>query len=147
MLYSLTEVDLSTGELDRAQEHSEELLGIAGRLNSLRHHLLALMLMGRLAHLRGDQALAQNHFIECSMLAQRSVDRHAIWQTHAALHDLLKDSMPQMAEVHRRIAAETMTNVMNGITDPELRRVFENAEPVRSVLGDENRPLGAHARR
>ncbi len=143
VLYSLAEVDLSTGEYVRAEERSQELLSIGERLNSLRHRLRALMLMGKLARLRGDQVTAQVCFNECSMLAQRSVDRHAIWQTHAALHDLLKDSMPQMAEIHRRMAAEMMTNVLNGITDPELRRVFEHADPVRSVLGNRNRPAEA----
>ena len=93
------------------------------------------MILGEIARQQGDHVTAQAHFNDSSMMVQRSADRHSIWQTHAALHDLLRESMPQMADIHRRIAAEMMTHILTGIDDDALRQAFRRAEPVQSVLG------------
>jgi tetratricopeptide (TPR) repeat protein len=136
VLYSLAEADLKAGKLDLAEERGNELLANANKADSLRHRIRAWMILGDLARQRGDQAKAQQLFNECSMAAQRSADRNTIWRTHAALHDMLRDTMPKMADIHRRIAAEMMVTILNGIEDPELRQIFRNAESVRSVLGE-----------
>ncbi len=69
------------------------------------------------------------------MLAQQSVDRHAIWRTHAVLAELLADSLPHMAEIHHRMASETIHTILNGIQDDTLRQRFRQAEPVVAILG------------
>ncbi|NDJ78191.1 MAG: tetratricopeptide repeat protein [Chloroflexi bacterium] len=137
VLYSLAQVDLSAGRLDEATKRADRILEIAEQGDSLRHRIRAWMVQGEAAQKKGDQAQAQMLFHECSMAAQRAADRHAIWRTHAALHDLSRETMPQMAEIHRRIAAEMMTNILNTIEDPELHETFRRAEPVQSVLGTE----------
>ena len=135
VLFSLAEVDLGNGDLIQAERHGQELQQIAIRLDSLRHRIRALMILGEFARQQGDHVTAQAHFNDSSMMVQRSADRHSIWQTHAALHDLLRESMPQMADIHRRIAAEMMTHILTGIDDDALRQAFRRAEPVQSVLG------------
>ncbi|MBI5959206.1 MAG: tetratricopeptide repeat protein [Chloroflexi bacterium] len=133
-LFSLAENDLQIGKLDQAQERSDELLQLATRLDSLRHRVRALMLLGEIARQRGDQTTARAHFHDCSMLAQQSDDHQAIWQIHAILYELMRETLPKMADVHRRIAAEMMNHILNGIEDPELSQTFRSAEPVRVVL-------------
>jgi tetratricopeptide (TPR) repeat protein len=137
VLYSLADMERQTGDLDQAEARGKEILDIATKSDSLRHTIRAWMLLGAVAQQRGDQSRAQSLFNECSMAAQRTADRHTIWRTHAALHLLFQESMPQMADIHRRIAAEMMTNILNSIEDPALRETFRNAEPVQSVLGTE----------
>jgi tetratricopeptide (TPR) repeat protein len=134
-LNSLAEQEIKADHLDQAESYANEQLDIAKRVDSLRHRIQALMLLGAIAQHRGDIMQAQVHFHDSSMLAQRSADSHALWQIHAALHNLLRNTMPQMAEIHRRIAAEMMAHILGGIEDEALRETFRNAEPVRSVLG------------
>jgi tetratricopeptide (TPR) repeat protein len=133
-LFNLAEHDLHTGQIDLAEEHSSELLHIADQLESLRHRARALILLGQIARQRGDHAAARAHFHDCSMLAQQSDDHHTIWQMHAALYELLRESLPKMADVHRRIAAEMMHHILDGIEDPTLNETFRQAAPVRVVL-------------
>lgn len=106
----------------------------------VRHRLRAWAVLGEVAQNRGDIATAQRLFSECSMSAQQTLDRHTIWRTHAVLYDLLRETLPQLASVHRRIAAEMMTHILAGIDDEELKQIFLDAEPVRSVMGPEPSP-------
>ncbi|MBN1565861.1 MAG: tetratricopeptide repeat protein [Anaerolineae bacterium] len=133
-LYSLADVNIQAGLLDEAEQQGRELLMIANKRDSLRHRIRALMVLGEIASRQGDYLTAQAHFHDSSMLAQRSANNQAIWRTHAALHKLMHDTMPQMAEIHRRTAAEMITNIMHSIEDDDLRMCFQQADIVRLVL-------------
>lgn len=133
--YSMAEYYLKTSDLDAAEKHCDELHELAERLDSLRHKMRAMMISSAIAQQRGDHAKAQSLLIECSMTAQQSADRNTIWRTHAALYDLLHETMPPMASIHQRIAAEMMTTILTGIEDKELYETFINAPAVKSVLG------------
>ncbi len=132
--YSLAKYELQAGNLDRADTHSAVLHELAEHLDSLRHRVRALMIRGEIARQRGDILTAQVLFSDCSMLAQESADLNTIWRTHAALYELMRTTMPQMAHIHRRMAADMMTDILASIEDDELRRTFRNAEPVKAVL-------------
>ncbi len=133
-LYSLAMINLEANHLTEAEEYGNELLAIANEHDSVRHQARALMILGEIAYQQGDFITAQAHLHDSSLLAQRSANNQTVWQTHAALHKLMHETMPQMAEIHRRIAAEMMTTILNSIEDDELRAQFREAEPVRSVL-------------
>lgn len=133
-LYSLAMVNLESNHLIEAEEYGNELLAIANEHDSVRHQARALMILGEIAYQQGDFITAQAHLHDSSLLAQRSANNQTVWQTHAALHKLMNETMPQMAEIHRRMAAEMMTTILNSIEDDELRAQFREAEPVRSVL-------------
>lgn len=111
----------------------EYVQGIAEQLDSLRHRIRGLIILGEISRLKGNNSAARIVFNEASMLAQ-SADRSTIWRTHAALASLLQASMSQVAEIHRRMAAEMMTTILTGIQDVDLHATFCNAEPVQAVL-------------
>lgn len=134
VLYSLAEVDILIGRLVEAEELGNDLLKIATEHGSLRHQARALMILGEVAYQQGDFLTAQAHLHDSSLLAQRSANNQTVWQTHAALHKLMHETMPQMAEIHRRMAAEMMTTILNSIEDENLRQGFRQAAPVRAVL-------------
>ncbi|MCD4686992.1 MAG: hypothetical protein K8S97_13765, partial [Anaerolineae bacterium] len=133
--YSLARYELAMGNLDAAVEHGKALQEIAERLDSLRHRIRGMIILGETSRQKGDDGAARIVFNETSMLAQKSADRSTIWRTHAALASLLQDTMPQVAEIHRRMAAEMMNTILTGIEDEELRAAFQNAAPVQAVLG------------
>ena len=134
-LHSLARIELRAGNLDTAETHAGELLEIANRISALRHRMRAWLLLGDIARQRGDQERARQLFNDCSMEAQQASDRYTIWRTHAALADLMQETLPQMAEIHHRMAAEMMNDILAGITDEDLARTFRSAEEVQAILG------------
>lgn len=135
VLHSLAEASLADNNLDQAEIYGAELLQIAARLDAPRHRIRASMTLGEVARRRGDHKTAQTYFNDCSLMAHRSADSNTIWQIHAALSEMLRETMPPLAQVHRQIAAEMMRTILDSIDDPGLRQAFRRAAPVCVVLG------------
>jgi tetratricopeptide (TPR) repeat protein len=135
ILYSLSEVDLKAGRLKLAEERGQSLMDRAHKLKSVRHRIHALMILGEIAWQQHDVTKANTLFSECSMAAQEAADRHAIWQTHARLYDIFRDTNLPLAGIHHRIAEEMIRHILLSIEDDNLRKTFREAEPVRLILG------------
>lgn len=134
-LHSLASAHLALGNILEARRLAEELLAEAHQIDAIRHIIRATLILGHCARAEGDTVSAQEYLHEGFMAAQRASDKTIIWQTHAALADLLMDSQPAMAQVHRNIATEMVRTIAASIEDDRLRRIFQQAEPVHALLG------------
>lgn len=133
-LHSLAEACYDTGDVSRARELALELLTTAQPINAIRHIIRAELLLGYCAKSTGDHDTAQEFFHECFMQAQNTADKSMIWQTNAALADVLAESQPEAARTHLMIAAGILREIADSIEDEDLRAIFTNAAPVARVL-------------
>lgn len=133
-LHSLADALQQTGNFAEARTLALELLRFAEQLESDRHRVRALLILGHCAAAEGDQKAAQHFFQDGFVIAQRTADKSMIWQTHAALADMLTVTKPALAAVHRTIAGDMLNSIALSIEDRELRETFKKAPPIARVL-------------
>lgn len=131
-LYNLGDAFLRQGEVERALALASELADEAAAVHSDLHAARARLLQGR-AHLaRGDPASAQKALQEALSHAHALPSRWLLWQLHAALGRATED--PQIARVHFHIAADFIHQIVDPLSDPEVRSRFLTQPEVQTVL-------------
>jgi tetratricopeptide (TPR) repeat protein len=140
VLHSLADAVFAIEQIAEAQALALELLTVAKPLNAGRHIIRARLILGNCARAEGDEAKAQEYFREGFLAAQQAADKSIIWQTHAALAEMLADSAPEQAAEHARIAAEMVTSIMLAIEDKQLQETFRSAPIVARVLSLRQEP-------
>ncbi len=134
VITSLADALYHTGEVAEARTLALQLLDEGRKLGSERHMLRASLILGYCAKSDGDSIAAQHYFQDGFMLAQQTGDKTMIWQTHAALAEMLAEEQPALAAVHQTIAADMLNSIALSIEDRELRDIFRNAPPIARVL-------------
>jgi ATP/maltotriose-dependent transcriptional regulator MalT len=108
------------------------LLELAREKNARAYEADALHALGMCYKLRGDVAQAEQYWQQASFLAHETEQRMLLWQIHAAMAEVA--TMPGLADVHRRIAAEVIEQIVYPIADKKLREKFLTAPRVKAVL-------------
>lgn len=133
-LHSLADALFNVGKFDEAKKLALDLLEMAQPRDAVRHIIRALLILGHVAHEKNDLVGAQEFLHEGFMVAQRANDKTMIWQTHAALSEMLADSQPEIAAVHAHIAADMVNIMANTIEDEAMQRNFLHAPPIAKVI-------------
>lgn len=134
VLASMADVVFALNRTEEARTLAEELLQQAKQVQAVRHIVRASLILGYCSRSTGADIAAQEYFNEAFINAQRAADKGLIWQSHAALAELLEKSKPELAAVHGNIASEMLTAVYLSIEEPELQEIFRAAPSVAKVL-------------
>ena len=132
--YALTLVELERGNLETARQHATQLQEMAARDDSRNMMACAHYALGLYHQEKGDKNMAERMWQQTLFLAHEASNRALLWQTHAALAAIA--ATPDLAQVHRRIAAEVIHQIAEPIADEALRQKFLAAPPVQAVLQD-----------
>ncbi len=133
-LHSLAEALYNSGDLAGARALAQDLLAQGKALESGRHTIRALLILGDCASAENDDATAQQYLHEGFMIAQRTADKTIIWQTHASLFGMLAEKQPALAAIHRMIASDMLNSIALSIEDRDLRDIFRKAPPIARIL-------------
>ncbi len=131
-LYSLSLAEGKLGNLKMAKTHAQVLLELAREKNARAYEADALHALGVCHKLSGDVTQAEQYWQQASFLAHETEQRMLLWQIHAAMADVA--TLPGLADVHRRIAAEVIEQIVYPIADKKLREKFLTAPQVKSIL-------------
>ena len=130
-LYGLARVELARGE-SSGKAYAHALLTVTKPGQSRWHQANGLYALGRFEQLAGNHATAEELWQRAIFLAHETENRMLLWQLHAALAQIAK--LPNLAEVHNRIAAEVIQQIAEPFTDEALKAHFLAADPVAAVL-------------
>lgn len=132
-LYQLVRACLfSTHQPELAERYVAMLKGVAGDLEAPRFCALAAFAEGELLFWRGERQTAVSCLEKALLWAQTAVDRGILWQIHAAMSRMADN--PDIANVHRNIAAEFLRQTVEPLQDPQLKKRFLHAPPVAEIL-------------
>ena len=131
-LYSLALAEFAVDQDAKAFEHAQTLLRMAGSNRANTHYANAIHLVGMYYQKSGDLQTAEKYWQEATYLAHESKQRSLLWQLHAKLAEIA--ATPDLAQVHLRIAANILEQMMEGFDDPILQNTFKRAKPVHAVL-------------
>ncbi len=131
-LYSLGDAFLRQGEVGRALALARELADEAAAVRSELHIARAKLLQGRTYLAQGDWAAAQSVLQDALSCAHAIPSRWLLWQLHAALGRATQEA--PIARVHFRIAADFIQQMIEPLTDPELRTRFLAQPEIRSIF-------------
>ena len=130
-LYALARVGLMRGE-DAGRTHAHALLAATEPGQSRWHQANGLYVLGRFEQMAGNLSTAEELWQRAIFLAHETENRVLLWQLHAALAQIA--TLPNLAAVHNRIAAEVIQQIAEPFTDEQLRAEFLGAEPITAVL-------------
>ena len=68
-------------------------------------------------------------------LAHEVNNRSLLWKTHGALAQ--NATSPDLAQVHRQIAADVIRQIAEPIKDTTLQQKFLSAPPIKAVLDND----------
>ncbi len=136
-LYSLALAEFAVNQDEKAFEHAQNLLRMAGSNRANTHYANAIHLVGMYYQKSGDTQTAEKYWQEATYLAHESKQRSLLWQLHANLAEIA--ATPDLAQVHLRIAANILDQIMEGFDDPILQNTFKRAKPVHAVLSQVKR--------
>jgi tetratricopeptide (TPR) repeat protein len=128
---SLAEVQLLGGDVARAEAGAAALQPLVE--DALTRRAEVRLILGHCALARGQGTAALEFFQTGLLDAQNSFGALLILRYHVALSQLV--DRPDIAEVYRRIAAETAQRIADELSDPALRQSFLHTPLVR-VLGE-----------
>ncbi len=131
-LYSLADAYLRQGQVEQAAALADELETEARLIRSELHLARARFIQGRVALARGDRVAARAVLQEALANAHALPSRTLLWQLHAALGRATDD--PQVADLHRQIAADFVRETVETLPDPRLRHRFLSRPEVRAIL-------------
>lgn len=131
-LYSLGDAFLRQGEVERALALARELADEAAAVRSELHMARAKLLQGRAYLAQGDRGAAQRVLQDALGHAHAIPSRWLLWQLHAALGRSTEEE--DVARIHFRIAADFIYQMVEPLTDPQLRSRFLAQPEVRTVL-------------
>lgn len=131
-LYALSLAEGKLGNLEMAKTHAQVLLELAREKSARAYEAEALYALGLCYKLREDTEKALQLWQQASFLAHETEQRMVLWQIHAAMAEAVTG--PELPGVHRRIAAEVITQITQDISDKKLREKFLAAPQVKAVL-------------
>lgn len=131
-LYNLARALLRQSQLELAEQFVRMLNNVAEELDADRYRALAAFARGELLYYQGNQAAAAAELNMAMLAAQTSVDRGVLWKLHATMSHVVDN--PEIAAVHRTIAAEFIRQTAEPLQDVDLKRKFVYAPPVLAVL-------------
>ncbi|MCB9423023.1 MAG: tetratricopeptide repeat protein [Ardenticatenaceae bacterium] len=131
-LYNIARAYLLHSQAEDADPIVAELVQIAELLNADRFRALASFVRGELLFHQGQQAEAVAELNAAMLSAQTSVDRGVLWKLHATISHVVDN--PQIAAVHRTIAAEFIRQTAEPLQDQHLKSCFVFAPPVLAIL-------------
>ncbi len=131
-LYSLGDAFLRQGEVGRALALARELADEANAVRSEIHAARAKLLQGRAYLAQGDRATAQHILQDALGDAHAIPSRWLLWQLHAALGRATEEA--HIARVHFRIAADFIHQIIEPLTDWEIRSRFLSQPEVQAVF-------------
>ena len=130
-LYAMARVALAQGNTN-GQTYAHTLLAATEPGQSSWHQANGLYVLGRFEQLAGNVSTAEELWQRAIFLAHETENRVLLWQLHAALAELAK--LPSLANVHNRIAAEVIQQIVEPFTDEALKAGFLGAQPITAVL-------------
>lgn len=130
-LYALSRAEAIAGNLAMAKTHGQVLLELAREKNARVYEAEALYALGVCASLSGDAMQANEYWQQASFLAHETEQRMLLWQIHAKM---AAAAPADMADVHYRIAAEVIEQLIQPIADKRLREKFLSNPLVKTVL-------------
>lgn len=131
-LYHLARAFLQRKDLEAAAQFGGMLDTVAEGLDADRFRALAAFVRGELLYYQGDQQEAIRELNMAMLAAQTSVDRGVLWKLHATMSHVVDN--PEIAAVHREIAAEFIRQTAEPLQDPNLKARFVQAPPVFAIL-------------
>lgn len=131
-LYALALAYLEQDEGERAAPFVERMRELAETTNSRGHLAAALYVDGLCRRGRGDFGTAEEVWQEALFLAHETGKQMLLWQIHAGLASV--SERPELARVHRRIAADVIEQIAFPIEDVALRQKFLSAPQIKALL-------------
>lgn len=131
-LYNLARAHLRQKNVDAASQFGVLLNNVAEELDADRYRALAAFVRGELLYYDGKQQAAIAELNAAMLAAQTSVDRGVLWKLHATMSHVV--DTPEIAAVHREIAAEFIRQTAEPLQDADLKYRFVHAPPVLAVL-------------
>lgn len=129
---SFSVAELMRGNIAAAQEWAEQCIALAEERKVRTHHAQALYILGLCQQAQGEAVKAEQTWQQAVYLAHETDQKMVLWRTHTALADNASD--PEICDVHRRIAADILHQVVSVISDETLRLAFLNAPSVQAAL-------------
>lgn len=123
---------LATNQPELAERYVTMLKELAKRLGAARFCALGAFAEGELLFRRGERQTAVSCLERALIWAQTAVDRGILWQLHAAMSHMVEN--PDIANVHRNIAAEFLRQTAEPLQDPQAKKRFLQAPPVAAIL-------------
>jgi tetratricopeptide (TPR) repeat protein len=131
-LYGLSLTETLNGEMEAAAKHSQLLYDIADANNLKGHKARSLYAQGFVAQHHGYPNSAEELWHRALFLAHETDRRTLLWHIHVGLAEVADNE--GLALVHYRIAGEVLRQIADPIDDKELRDIFLNAPPIKSIL-------------
>ena len=131
-LYYLTRAFLQQSDIDAAKQFVVLLKDVAEKLDADRYRALAAFVQGELLYYQGEREAAMSELNKAMLAAQTSVDRGILWKLHATMSHVVEN--PEIAAVHRTIAAEFIRQTAEPLQDDLLKSKFLYAPPVLAIL-------------
>ncbi len=131
-LYALSLTEIERENLDTAQKHALHLKELAAQNDARNLLAFADYALGLYHRKKGESEIAEQFWQQTLFQAHETNNRTLLWKTHAKLAQTAVN--PNMARVHRRIAAEVILQIAEPIADEALRQKFLTAPQVRPLL-------------
>ena len=132
-LYQLAQSCLfATSQPELAKRYVAMLKQLAEALQAARFCALAAFAEGELLFACGERQTAVSSLERALIWAQTAVDRGILWQLHAAMSRMVDN--PEIANIHRSIAAEFLRQTAEPLQDPQVKKRFLQAPPVAAIL-------------
>ncbi len=131
-LYHLARALLRESNIETAVQTVLTLKNVAEELDADRYRALAAFVNGELLFYQGNQAAAISELNMAMLAAQTSVDRGILWKLHATMSHVADN--PEIAAVHRNIAAEFIRQTAEPLQNLVLKSKFIYSPPVMAIL-------------
>jgi tetratricopeptide (TPR) repeat protein len=135
-LYALALAEVKRNSLEIAYNYIQELQALAAESQTRGHEANALHALGLYHQRQGNVDAAEEVWQQALFVAHETGKRVLLWQLHAALADIA--ATPNLANAHRRIAAEVIQQIAEPLEDEALRQTFLTAPPVAAILAQGN---------
>jgi class 3 adenylate cyclase/tetratricopeptide (TPR) repeat protein len=126
---------LGRNELDEAEQLISSSLAKVREREAKKREGCFLRLLGEVQIRRGQSDAALDSLEQAIEVLKEVGSVRPLWEAHASLAGAF-ETLERFGEALEQwgVAAETIRNVANGLSDGELREGFINAEPIRQIL-------------
>ncbi|HSH05546.1 MAG TPA: tetratricopeptide repeat protein [Anaerolineae bacterium] len=131
-LYNLALAEIEHGNPQQGFHHAQTLLQQAEQHTHHGHVADAHYALGLYYAQHQQLPTAHKHWQQSLFIAQDADRRQLLWRLHAALAQTI--DTPALAQVHQRMAQETINQILYPLQDEQLKQTFLSAPPIKTIL-------------
>ena len=134
---ALGELWLGEGDVRKAQNYHDAMIadGWTDKYPFKKYQVRARRLNGNVLAAQGKDKKAESELKKALRLARELGNPTQLWRTRQSLGDLYsKQGRSQQAATQYHGALKVVKEVVDGLTDPELKEGFLNSAPIRELF-------------